>query len=196
MTAPTQLSLFDRAPSWPDGFAYRPELISPALERDLIHQIAALALTPFEFHGHFGNRRVASFGWRYDFAERRIDSASAVPDFLLDAREHAATFAGRPAAAFEQILVTEYRPGAGIGWHRDKREFGEVVGLSLAAPCVFRLRLKEGASWRRVSQALEPRSAYLLTGPVRTAWEHSIPPVSALRYSITFRTLAAAATGA
>ena len=37
--------------------------------------------------------------------------------------------------------------------------------------------------------ALEPRSAYVLTGPARTQWEHSIPPVKETRYSITFRTL-------
>jgi len=193
MPTPLQPSLFESDPSWPEGFAYQPEAISPALEGDLVEQIASLPLSPFEFHGHVGNRRVASFGWRYDFAERRIGSASAIPDFLLEARARAAQFAGWPAAAFEQILVTEYRPGAGIGWHRDKGEFGTIVGLSLGGPCIFRLRQKNGGGWRRVSQTLEPRSAYLLAGLVRTEWEHSIPPVSTLRYSITFRTLAAGA---
>jgi len=38
---------------------------------------------------------------------------------------------------------------------------------------------------------LEPRSMYLLRGPSRTEWEHGIPAVDALRYSITFRSLAA-----
>jgi alkylated DNA repair dioxygenase AlkB len=37
---------------------------------------------------------------------------------------------------------------------------------------------------------LAPRSAYLLSGPARHIWEHSIPPVDAHRYSITFRTMA------
>ena len=32
-------------------------------------------------------------------------------------------------------------------------------------------------------------SAYLLSGPARSEWEHSIPPVDATRYSITFRNL-------
>jgi alkylated DNA repair dioxygenase AlkB len=86
------------------------------------------------------------------------------------------------------VLVTEYGPGAAIGWHRDKAVFGEVVGLSRLAPCTFRLRRAIGESeWERVSLVAAPRSAYLLSGPARTEWEHSIPPVAALCYSITFR---------
>jgi alkylated DNA repair dioxygenase AlkB len=87
------------------------------------------------------------------------------------------------------VLVTEYSAGAGIGWHRDKDVFGQIVGISLLAPCVFRLRRKAGTTWERASVIAEPRSAYLLSGPSRTEWEHSIPPVDALRYSITFRNL-------
>jgi hypothetical protein len=36
-----------------------------------------------------------------------------------------------------------------------------------------------------------PRSGYVLSGAARYAWQHSIPPTKALRYSITFRTLRA-----
>lgn len=88
------------------------------------------------------------------------------------------------------MLVTEYGPGAGIGWHRDKAVFGRVVGVSLLSPCVLRLRRKVSEKkWERVNVTAEARSAYLLSGPARTKWEHSIPPVDALRYSITFRNL-------
>jgi alkylated DNA repair dioxygenase AlkB len=86
-------------------------------------------------------------------------------------------------------LVTEYGPGATIGWHRDKGVFGDVIGISLLSPCVFRLRRKVGAKWERYSLTAEPRSAYLLRAASRTEWEHSIPAVDALRYSVTFRTL-------
>ena len=85
--------------------------------------------------------------------------------------------------------MTEYDVGAGIGWHRDKGEFGQIVGLSLLAPCTFRLRRTRGATWERASIIAEPRSAYLMSGPSRSEWEHSIPPVDALRYSITLRNL-------
>jgi alkylated DNA repair dioxygenase AlkB len=88
------------------------------------------------------------------------------------------------------VLVTEYGPGAGIGWHRDKSVFGETVGVSLLSPCVLRLRRKAGEKkWERANVQVEPRSAYLLSGAARSEWEHSIPPVEALRYSVTFRSL-------
>jgi alkylated DNA repair dioxygenase AlkB len=87
----------------------------------------------------------------------------------------------------QQALVTEYDVGAAIGWHRDKPMFGQVIGVSLLSSCRFRLRRKVGSGWERAALIAEPRSAYLLSGPSRTEWEHSIPAVDALRYSITFR---------
>jgi alkylated DNA repair dioxygenase AlkB len=117
----------------------------------------------------------------------QIQRTEDIPPFLLTLRERAATFAGLAPPDLQQVLLTEYAPGAGIGWHRDRPVFAEVVGLSLLSRCVFRLRRKTGATWERTSLTLEPRSAYLLQGPSRTEWEHSIPAVEALRYSITFR---------
>ncbi|HSJ76270.1 MAG TPA: hypothetical protein VK899_08835, partial [Gemmatimonadales bacterium] len=64
---------------------------------------------------------------------------------------------------------------------------GEVIGISLLSSCRFRFRRKAGPGWERVSLIAEPRSAYLLSGASRTEWEHSIPAVDSLRYSITFR---------
>ena len=132
---------------------------------------------------------MASFGWHYDFEARTLRKADDIPPFLLALRAPAAAFAGLPPEALQHVLVTEYGPGAAIGWHRDKAVFGEVVGVSLLAPCVFRLRRADGDGWERVNLVAEPRSAYLLSGAARTEWEHSIPPVEALRYSITFRNL-------
>src|SRR5262249_58473491 len=88
-----------------------------------------------------------------------------------------------------QALITEYSPGAAIGWYRDRPEFEDVIGVSLGAPCLFRFRRKKGSRWERASIELQPRSAYLLRGPVRMDWQHSIPPVDKLRYSVTFRSL-------
>jgi len=89
----------------------------------------------------------------------------------------------------QHILVTEYSEGAGIGWHRDKAVFGDVIGISLLSPCVFRLRLRDGKSFKRASITAEPRSVYLMRGESRTRWEHSIPGVDAVKYSITLRNL-------
>jgi alkylated DNA repair dioxygenase AlkB len=190
----TQLKLFDAPLSLPDGMRYRADLLTPAEERALVGFIETLPLKPFEFAGGFrGNRRVTSFGWRYDYQAQRAVEAEPIPDELLALRRKVARFAGSDADAFQQALVTEYAPGAGIGWHKDKAMFGEIVGVSLLAECTFRLRRKQGTSWQRVSLAAAPRSAYLLSGPSRTVWEHSIPPLDRLRYSVTFRNLAAKA---
>lgn len=105
----------------------------------------------------------------------------------LPLRTRAAAFAGVAAADFQHVLITEYAPGAAIGWHKDKAVFAEVVGISLLSSCRFRLRREVNGKWQRAAIDLAPRSAYLLAGPARTEWEHSIPAVERLRYSITFR---------
>jgi alkylated DNA repair dioxygenase AlkB len=184
-----QLGFFDEAPKLPEGFRYQPDLITPDAERRLAEQIQTLPFRDFDFHGYKGKRRVVSFGWRYDFSERAVFRADDVPDFLLDLRATAAQFGGLAPEALQQVLVSEYSQGAGIGWHRDKAVFGDVIGVSLLTACDFRLRRKQGEKWERVTVTAEPRSAYLLRGPSRTEWEHSIPGVDALRYSITFRNL-------
>lgn len=112
-----------------------------------------------------------------------------IPEFLTTLRERAAAFAELMAEDLPHALITEYSPGTTIGWHRDKGVFGDVVGISLLSACIFRLRRKTGSTWERCSPTAEPRSAYLLRGASRTDWEHSIPAVEALRYSITFRSL-------
>ena len=194
MASATQLSLIDEpSAALPEGLEYRSGLVMPAEEAELIERFQALAFKPFEFHGYFGNRRVVSFGWHYDFTDRQVRQAQDLPDFLLPLRDRAAAFAGIDQGALEHALVTEYSPGAGIGWHRDRPVFDDVIGISLAAPCRFRLRRKQGTTWQRAALKLEPRSAYLLRGPVRHEWEHSIPPVEHLRYSVTFRSKAPAA---
>jgi alkylated DNA repair dioxygenase AlkB len=173
----------------PEGFHYWPELVSKPEETWLLEAVSRLEFKPFEFKGFFGNRRIIAFGWRYDFNDSSLKRAAEIPDFLQPVRERAAEAAGVPPAAFEQAMVTEYSPGAAIGWHRDRSIFGEVIGVSLASQCTFRFRQKIGEKWDRASIILDPRSAYLLKGPARTGWEHSIPAVATLRYSITFRTM-------
>ena len=54
---------------------------------------------------------------------------------------------------------------------------------------MLRFRRKTGERWERTAAALAPRSAYLLDGPARTDWQHSITPGAELRYSVTFRSL-------
>ena len=170
------------------GFRYAENILSPDEERDLVRRFQALPFAPFEFHGYQGNRRIVSYGHRYDYAARTLRQAEAIPDFLAPLKDAAGRFSGIPAGNFRQALITEYAPGAGIGWHRDKPMFEDVVGLSFLAPCTLRLRRKTAGGWERRAMPLAPRSAYLLHGPVREEWEHSITPMPVLRYSVTLRT--------
>lgn len=188
--AESQIGLFGlEEPALPEGFRYRADIISREEEKRLLADIESLPFKEFDFHGYKGKRRVVSYGWHYDFGARSLRKANDIPEFLLAVRERAAAFADVPADSLQHVLVTEYSEGAGIGWHRDKAVFGDVIGISLVSSCVFRLRRKAGSKWDRVSITAEPRSAYLLRGESRTVWEHSIPGVDALRYSITFRNL-------
>jgi alkylated DNA repair dioxygenase AlkB len=183
--------LFDSGPTLPEGFRYEPDFLSPDEERDVVRHVETLPFQAFEFQGFLGKRRVVSFGWKYDFNDRWLQKADDMPEFLLHLCRRAAAWAGLDPAALRHALVTEYSPRAGIDWHRDRAVFDEVVGLSLLAACNFRFRRRKGEKWERAAIAAEPRSAYLLSGPSRTEWEHSIPEVDQLRYSITFRTFRA-----
>jgi alkylated DNA repair dioxygenase AlkB len=189
----TQLDLLASDKPGPEGFAYQPELISPEEERELVAEIRELPFREFEFHGYRGNRRVVSFGQRYDFSDGKLHEAEPMPGFLLPLRERAAYFAGIAASELAHALVTEYAPGAGIGWHKDRSVFADVIGISLVSPCRFRLRRKAAVGWERIALEVEPRSTYLLRGSARKDWEHSIPPMESLRYSVTFRSMREAA---
>jgi alkylated DNA repair dioxygenase AlkB len=173
----------------PAGFRYQPDLITPDEERSLLCQVEGLPFRAFQFHGWTGKRRTVSFGWHYDFGERSLQPAEPLPEFLLRLRDAAAAFADLAPEDLVHALVTEYGPDAAIGWHRDKAVFDDVIGISLLSPCRFRFRRKAGTRWDRVALIAEPRSAYLLRGPSRIEWEHSIPAVDARRYSVTFRSL-------
>jgi alkylated DNA repair dioxygenase AlkB len=184
-----QGDLFGREVELPQGTRYAAELIPADEEQALLTELRALPFKEFEFHGFLGKRRTVSFGWRYDFNGGGLQKAGDIPPFLLPVRQRAAHFAGLEASSLEHALLIEYTPGAGIGWHRDRPTFDDVIGISLLSTCTFRLRRKAGARWERRSFTAEPRSAYLLRGPSRTEWEHSIPPLETLRYSITFRSV-------
>jgi alkylated DNA repair protein (DNA oxidative demethylase) len=172
-----------------EGFVLRSDFITSAEEAALIDFIRTISFGEVRMHGVAAKRRVAQFGWRYSFETYRLTPAAAVPAPLLPLRDSAAILAKVQAAQFAQVLVTEYAPGAGIGWHRDAPPFGIVAGVSLGSACRIRLRTGEGESLRVVGLELPPRSIYLLTGSARKEWQHMIPPVHNLRWSITFRTL-------
>jgi alkylated DNA repair dioxygenase AlkB len=186
---PDQLSLFVDRSGLPEGLVYCPDLLSEAEEQALAARLAGLPFRAFEFQGFLGNRRTVSFGWHYAFDGSGLRQSDAIPEWLLPCRDRAAALAGLDAGALEHLLVTEYAPGAGIGWHRDRPVFADVVGVSLLAPARLRFRRKADEKWQRAALIAAPRSAYLLRGPARDEWQHSIAAMETLRYSLTFRSL-------
>jgi alkylated DNA repair dioxygenase AlkB len=171
------------------GLKYAECAISPMEEHELLERLGGIALAPFRFHGWTGNRKTQSFGWRYDFEDASFVPGEPLPEWLLPLRTRAASFAGLKPETFVHVLVARYDPDAGIGWHRDRDVFDQVVGVSLNSPATLRLRQRTGSGFRRASLDVAPRSAYLLSGEARLGWEHSIAPGTQLRFSITFRTL-------
>jgi alkylated DNA repair dioxygenase AlkB len=183
-----QFTFFASASPSPEGLRYATEFVSPPTEQELIARIAALPLQPFQFGQYEGKRRVASFGFRYDYTLRRLQDADPVADWLGPIIAQVEAFGG-PETRIGQVLCTEYDTGVGIGWHRDKPHFDRVFGLSLGSACKFRFRRPIGEKWQRFTLDAQPRSLYMMSGASRQVWEHSIPAVESPRYSITFRTM-------
>jgi alkylated DNA repair dioxygenase AlkB len=188
----SQLSMFADESARPEGLHYQPDFISAQEEAALIGNIGALPLAPFQFGIYEGKRRVVFFGSRYDFTHQRLEAAEELPAWLVPLTGRVERFAALPSGGIKHALCTEYDVGAGIGWHRDKKHFDQVFGLSLASACKLRFRRKIGNKWERFTLNAQPRSLYVMTGASRHIWEHSIPPVETPRYSITFRTMAQA----
>ena len=189
------LNLFEVAAKVPDGFIYRQNFISEAEEQALIREIQSVQLASFQYYQFTGKRRLASFGWQYEFGKNEITRAPDMPAFLLPLRTRAGKLFDIDPNSFSQSSIIEYSTGSPIGWHRDIAHFGVVVGISLGAACrmrfrkYHRVRAKNSKRDETLSIELQPRSIYLMSGASRELWQHSIPPVKALRYSIMMRTL-------
>ena len=182
-------------PDLPPGFLYQDDFISAAEQAELVEQINQIEFSTFEMRGVVAKRRVAFFGASYD---RGAQPSPPIPEFLSPVRIRLADLAGVTAVDFAMVLINEYRPGTPIGWHRDAPQYELIAGVSLLSSCRMRLRpyvapsqATESGLRRTTTHELElrPRSAYVMKGEARSGYEHSIPAVTALRYSITFRTL-------
>jgi alkylated DNA repair dioxygenase AlkB len=185
-------SLFPDEPVFPTGFSYLPEFITAAEEQRLCGIMSTLPLSSFMFHGFEAKRKVASYGYDYHFDSRSITQGNPIPEAFNFLIGRVAEHLKIPAADFKEVLATEYPAGSVINWHRDAPPFALIAGISLASDCTFRLRPYDKAKQSRASTLSFPvlrRSLYVMQGPAREAWEHSITPVRKLRYSVTLRTL-------
>ena len=173
----------------PEGFRYIPDFVDIAEEERLLEQVASLTYADVVMRGQVARRRVAHFGWSYGYESWRIEPGPPIPELLLPLRERAAALIDAAGEALAEVLITRYPAGAGIGWHRDAPQFGDVVGVSLLGACRMRFQSGDGEARRTAALVLAPRSAYVIHGSARWQWQHAIPPTASERYSITFRTL-------
>lgn len=185
-------TLFPVMPILPNGFTYQPDFISKEEESRLLEAIYKIPLQPFLFQGYEAKRRVASFGYDWSFEKQILTKGPAIPiDFLWLIERIAAQLTIRKEAIVE-LLITEYREGSIINWHRDAPPFDIIAGISLLADCIFKLKPynKSLQSKKAVlSLPVQRRSLYIMQGEARSAWQHSIAPVKHTRFSITLRTL-------
>lgn len=187
-----QLAFFSDTPAPPavPGLVQVHDAITTPREAEISALIDAAPLAPFQFGQWEGKRLTVNYGSAHDYQRARPSDAPPLPDWLVALRDELAPQVARDPRQFVQGLLIRYDPGAGIGWHRDRPQYGEVIGLSLGAPVTLRLRRRlPGGGFERVGVPLPPRSLYLLSGAVRDEWEHSIAPTDATRRSVTLRTM-------
>lgn len=174
------------------GFAYQPAFITREEESALLDIIRELPLQEAKFQQYTARRRTVRYGTEYDPRAKAPDAAPGIPEFLFPLRDKVARWIELPAENFVHGLVTEYRPGTPLGWHRDAPDYEAIAGVSLGGACRMRLRpYQPGERHKKeevISLELEPRSAYQIRDKARWGWQHSIAATKQFRYSITFRT--------
>jgi len=184
-----QVDLFGGQDALPEGFVYQTDFLGRDDEASLLREIKQLALEDAKYREYTARRRVAYFGFDYDFSTNRLGEAAPIPAFLYPLRGRMARWMGVEEADLVHALVSEYRPGTPLGWHRDAPDFDRVAGVSLGGWARMRLRPWPWKKEKPLDLELAPRSAYQMNGAARWRWQHSIAATRELRYSITFRSL-------
>lgn len=185
-------TLFDISPVLPSGFTYFPDFLTKDEEDSLYQQILKIDLHNMMFQGFEAKRKTASFGYDYSFDKRQLSKGKEIPKEFMSLLDRVGEKVEVKAEEFAELLVTEYPVGSVINWHRDAPPFDIIAGVSLLSDCVFKLRPHDKAKQNRssiISFPVQRRSLYLMEGPSRSEWQHSIAPVKQVRYSITLRTL-------
>jgi alkylated DNA repair dioxygenase AlkB len=172
------------------GFGLARDAITPEEEARLIALIEDC--NPRSYPGdELGGLRAISFGWSYDLATGAFSPSAPIPEGFLQVRAIAARFAGLQPEELVQCLLNRYERGAEIPWHCDKPIWDDVIGVSLGGATTMRFRKPSNGAYEHAEAWLEPRSIYLMRGEVRSLFDHSIPPMTERRWSITLRTLSA-----
>ena len=147
-------------------------------------------------------RRVQHYGYRYDYARRRVYRElflGPLPAWGADLAERLRRD-GHAPRPLNQLIVNEYLPGQGISPHVDCIPcfHDTILSISLGSSCVMTLSRRDGSG--RVDRLLEPGSLLVMTGEARYEMRHGIVArktdtyggdrlVRGRRVSLTFRTV-------
>lgn len=156
-----------------NGFRYFLDYLSEFQHEWLLKQIDQ------QEWGTFYQRRVQHYGKSYNFNgqqdEQEEQEVDAFPEWVnrLCLKLHKD---GHMPKIANQVLVSEYEPGQGIGDHTDKEAcyMDTIIILSLSSSCVMDLTNVKDRS-KKVPIWLAPRSLTVLSGDAKNRWMHGIP---------------------
>lgn len=126
-------------------------------------------------------------GWiltHFDWKKRRLGGLPPCEEYPNDAPMPSwAEVLGRRMVALgifpktpDHVLVRRYERGLGVEPHVDRKAYGPIVaGLTLVSSRAF--HLTRCGSIPRLEALLMPGDLYIMTGPARYRWKHSIPSV-------------------
>lgn len=179
------------------GLRYIPDYITEFQHDWLLDQIDK------QQWGSFSKRRVQHYGPKYDYETGKL-KCDAHPNDLpewLKRLSHKLYTDGHTPEVPNQVLVSEYQPGQGIGGHIDREPWFKdtIIALSLGSSCIMEFT-NQCDRTKKVSVWLAIRSIAVLREAARYTWLHGIPARKSdvwdgrkytrqRRISLTFRTV-------
>lgn len=178
----------------PKGLYYFEDAVPKKLYTEIVRWLEHLNL---ESVSSVGSRKVAQFGYQYEYKKRNVKRLEIVdlPDILVETRDllnQYIDFSRGDATYFNQVLINRYLPGEGISAHID------APSLFKGAIACFTIGSGVEIEFTRDTELyrlyVKPNSLYVMTGESRYEWKHAIRPrlkddkmIRGVRYSITFR---------
>jgi DNA oxidative demethylase len=174
----------------PPGLFYIPGFLRVDEEQEFLRRLTEESFNPVFHQGFLAKREAIFYGAQGGYKGKEDEDGGPIPAWIEPLRDRCARLIGLNNDELEMALVANYPAGAGIGWHRDAPQFGPtVIGVSFGSDAQLRFRRFVDDMEELFRLNVEHGSAYIMSGPSRTVWQHGMSPVSELRYSITFRTV-------
>ena len=127
---------------------------------------------------YFGKRRVQHHGRRYDYSEQKKNDDREVTEFPEWLKRLCLKLQndGHMPKIANQVLISEYQSGQGIGDHTDKEAcfMDTICILSLSSSCVMNLTLTSDTT-QKIPIWLAPGSLTVLSADAKNRWMHGIP---------------------